>query len=308
MKRIIIDTDPGVDDAQAIMMACAYPGVKIEAIMTVAGNVGLHHTTANACTILDVLGQDIPIYAGCNSPLVLFSEDAANIHGSDGLGDVGFPPSSRQIESEHASIALVRMANQSPGEITLVTIGPLTNVAVALKLDPQLPQKIKRLLVMGGAIRSLGNTSNLSAEFNIFADPEAAVVVFEAWPEFDLVDWETTMAHGLPPQILEKFIEIESKKAKFFTAITAKIQAYLQNVLGRSTLYAADPLAMAVALEPSIVKKAEKHYVTVELNGRYTRGQTTVDWMDRSGRPANGNIILEVDIERYFELMELGLR
>ena len=97
MERLIIDTDPGVDDAQAIMMACAYPNVKIEAITTVAGNVGLDHTTPNACTILDVLEQDIPVYAGCDSPLVLFSEDAAYVHGSDGLGDVGFPPSSRQV-------------------------------------------------------------------------------------------------------------------------------------------------------------------------------------------------------------------
>jgi purine nucleosidase len=307
MERFIIDTDPGVDDAQAIMMACAYAGVKIEAITTVAGNVGLEYTTANACTILDLLGQDIPIYAGCNGPLVLFSEDAAFAHGNDGLGDVGFAPSSRQVEAEHAALALVRLANESPGEITLVTIGPLTNVAVALKLDPHLPQKFKRLLVMGGAVRSLGNTSNLSAEFNVFADAEAAHIVFEAWPEFDLVDWESTMRHGFPPELLDEWAEIESKKAQFFTAITVKFRAYLKNI-GQTTLYAADPLALAVALEPSIVKKAEKHYVTVELNGRYTRGQTTVDWLDRSGRKANANIILDVDIERFFELMEQGLR
>ncbi|MGB0387989.1 MAG: nucleoside hydrolase [Ardenticatenaceae bacterium] len=307
MERMIIDTDPGVDDAQAIMMAFAYPGVKVEAIMTVGGNVGLDRTTANACTILDLLGEDVPIYAGCDSPLVLFSEDAAFVHGDDGLGDVGFGVSERQIEPEHAAVALVRLANESPGEITLVTIGPLTNVAVALKLDPHLPQKFKRLLVMGGAIRSRGNTSNLSAEFNVFADPEAAHVVFEAWPEFDLVDWETTMAHGFPPDLLQKWSNINTTNAKFFTAITAKVRKYLKNVLGRTTLYSADPLAMAVALEPSIVQKAEKHHITVELTGRHTRGQTTVDWGDRSGRKANANIVLQVDIQRYFELMENAL-
>lgn len=307
MERFIIDTDPGVDDAQAIMMACAYPGVKIEAITTVAGNVGLQYTTANACTILDLLEQDIPVYAGCNGPLVLFSEDAAFAHGNDGLGDVGFAPSSRQVEAEHAALALVRLANESPGEITLVTIGPLTNVAVALKLDPDLPQKFKRLLVMGGAIRSLGNTSNLSAEFNIFADVEAAHIIFEAWPDFELVDWETTMQHGFPPELLDKWAQMEGKKAEFFTAIISKSRVNLKK-RGRTTLYAADPLALAVALEPNIVKKSAKHFVTVELNGRYTRGQTTVDWGDRSGRKANANIILDIDIERFFELMEQGLR
>lgn len=307
MERIIIDTDPGVDDAQAIMMAAAYPGVKIEALTVVGGNVGLARTTANACTIADLLGLHVPIYAGCGTPLVLQSEDAAHVHGSDGLGDVRFMPSSRQVEAEHASLALVRMANQSPGELTLVTIGPLTNVAVALKLDPELPRKFKRLLVMGGAIRSLGNTSILSAEFNIFADPEAAHVVFEAWPEFNLVDWETTMAHGWEADLLQKWTAMNTPKSRFFTSITAKVRDYLRKA-GRKTLYAADPLAMAVAIEPSIVMKSETHHVRVELNGRHTRGQTIVDWKDRSGEEANANIILEVNTERFFELMEQGLR
>jgi inosine-uridine nucleoside N-ribohydrolase len=308
MERIIIDTDPGVDDAHAIMMAVAYPGVKVEALTAVAGNVGLEHTVANACTILDMLDADIPVYAGCDRAMVYATENAAHVHGEDGLGDVGFPPSRRTVEPEHAAAALVRLANDSPSEIILVAIGPLTNVAVALKLDPDLPRKFKQLVVMGGAINAHGNTTNASAEFNAFADPEAAYVVLEAWPELTLVSWETTMAHPFPAQLVEKWMALESPKARFFQRITTKIIDFITELRGEKMLFGADGLAMAVALEPNIVTKAEKRYVTMELNGRYTRGQTTVDWLGRSGQPPNVNIILEVDHDRFIELMEMGLR
>ena len=158
MERIIIDTDPGVDDAHAIMMALAHPNVKVEALTVVGGNVGLHHTVANACKILDVMGADVPVFAGCERPLIYETKDAAQVHGSDGLGDAGLPTSSRKVEAEHAAVALVRMVNENPGELTLVAIGPLTNVAVALKLDPELPQKFKHFVVMGGTIVAKGNT------------------------------------------------------------------------------------------------------------------------------------------------------
>lgn len=308
MERIIIDTDPGVDDAHAILMAFAHPSVQVEAITTVAGNVGLELTTANACIILDVLGSDVPVYAGCEQALVLQAKDAAFVHGKDGLGDAGYPPSKRPIEEAHASAALVRLANESPGELTLVAIGPLTNVAVAVKLDPQLPSKFKRLVIMGGAVNARGNTVNVSAEFNIFTDPEAAHVVFETWPELTLVSWEATMAHGFPKELVQKWLSMETPRAQFFRRTTTQILEFIMTQLGRSMLFGADALAMAVTLEPEIVKKAEKHHVSVELNGRHTRGQTTVDWMDRQGQRSNANVILEVDQDRFCELFEMGLR
>lgn len=308
MERIIIDTDPGVDDAHAIMMAFAHPEVKVEAITAVGGNVGLNHTVANACTILDVLGVDVPVFAGCDQALILPAENAAHVHGEDGLGDVGFPPSARPVEKEHASVALARMADEAPGDLTLVAIGPLTNVAVALKIDPDLPRKFKRLVIMGGAINARGNTTNISAEFNIFADPEAAHVVLAAWPEFSLVSWETTMAHGFSAELVNKWLALDTPRARFFQQISARVLDFITNVLGRPMLFGADGLAMAVAVEPEIVLKAEKHHVTVELNGRYTRGQTTVDWQDRSDHPPNANIILEVDQQRFIQLMESALQ
>src|SRR5919108_5713991 len=130
MERLIIDTDPGVDDAHALLMALAHPRARVEAITTVSGNVGVDRTTANACIILDVAEAELPVYRGCAGPLVMASGDAAHVHGSDGLGDAGFEPSYRQPQPEHAASALVRMARAEPGALSLVAIGPLTNLAV----------------------------------------------------------------------------------------------------------------------------------------------------------------------------------
>ena len=311
MERLIIDTDPGVDDAEAILMAAAYPEAKIEAILAVNGNVALEHTVRNALTITDVIEEEIPVYAGCAGPLVMRGENAAFVHGQDGLGDTGFRPSYRQAEAEHAAVALTRMVNANPGEMTLVAIGPLTNIAVALKLDPLLPEKLKRFVVMGGAVTSRGNTTNVSAEFNIYADPEGAHVVCEGWAEvgrlIELVDWEATMRHGISAETVNRWLAIDSPRAQFFRAISAETRRFVRERFGRTTMFAADPLAMAVALEPGCVIRSESHFMTIEMCGRYTRGQTTVDWHDRLGQSANAEIILEVDHDRFVTLMEQGL-
>ena len=156
MKRFIIDTDPGVDDAHAILLALAHPDVQVEAITTVNGNVNLNHTTANALKILDVADKNIPVYRGCDRPLVNRPANADFVHGADGLGDCDIPTSRKQVQSEHAVHALTRLANENPSEFTLVAIGPLTNVAVALSIDPDLPKKYKQLVIMGGATFIIG--------------------------------------------------------------------------------------------------------------------------------------------------------
>jgi purine nucleosidase len=307
MIRLVIDTDPGVDDALAIMAAFAHPKALVEAITTVAGNVSLERTTANACTMLDVLEQNVPVYAGCNCPLVGDAVDAGYFHGEDGLGDSGYPPSARQVADEHAVNALIRLANEWPGELTLVAIGPLTNVALATRLDPALPQKYARLVVMGGSIRGVGNVTT-AAEFNVYADPEAAAIVFDAWPGLTLVSWETTMAHGFSAEQVEVLLSGDSPRAKFFRRITLRSIGVLEQILGHKGLLSPDLLAMAVALEPDIVRKVETHYVQVELAGKHTRGHTTVDWLDRTGQEPNVNLVLEMDTERLWELLQAAVR
>lgn len=311
MERILIDTDPGVDDAQAILMAAAHPGAKIEAILAVAGNVGLEHTLRNALLLTEVVGQDIPVYAGCERPLVMFQEDAASAHGNDGLGEVGLVPQRRTAEAEHAVTALLRLVNEAPGELTLAAIGPLTNIAVALSLDPNLPHKLKRFVIMGGAVTGHGNTSSVTAEFNIFFDPEAAYIVFTAWEQagllIDVIDWEATMRHGFPKEVVARWLEMDTPKARFFQQITERGRYRSFHILNRPSMYAADPLALAVLLEPDIVTEAVQRHIAVEINGAATRGQTVVDWQNRLGKPANANIILGVDDVRFQALMEQGL-
>jgi len=308
--RLIIDTDPGVDDAHAILLGSAHPDAKIEAIMTVAGNVSLERTTANAATILDVIDrEDIPIYAGCSTAILPLTHDAAHVHGEDGLGGSGYPPSVRRPGDEHAVNALIRMANESPGELTLVAIGPLTNVALATRLDPTLPSKIKRLVVMGGAIYGTGNMKEApSAEFNAWMDPEAARIVFETWPGLELVSWETTMAHGLSMDQVNTLMQSQTPRGKFFQKITGYTLDYVSTNLKRNELFAPDPLAVAIAIDPTLITRAEHHHVEVELAGSTTRGQTTVDWYDLTGYPHNVNVILEIDKARFWELMQASVR
>jgi purine nucleosidase len=309
VTRLVVDTDPGVDDAHAIMLAFAHPGTTIEAVTVVAGNVGLDRTVANACTILDVLGCPPgrpPVFAGCGRPLV-GTHASATSHGSDGLGDSHHPPSSRAIEAEHAAVALVRLASAASGALTLVALGPLTNVALALELDPELPGKYQRLVVMGGAVHAAGNMRSPSTEFNVVSDPEAAAIVLERWPGLVLVPWETAMQHFVTLERVTELMSAPGPRGRFFRRITERQPELVREQFGRSGIFAADPLAMAVAVEPGIVRKSERRHVTVELGGRYTRGQTTVDWFGFGGAPPNAEIVLELDADRFWALSKASV-
>ena len=312
MERFIIDTDPGVDDAQAILLAAAHPNVRIEALMAVGGNVGLEHTLRNALTIAETVGQDIPVYAGSGSPFVYASDDAAAVHGADGLGDSGLTPRHKEASPGHAASRLVEMVNAAPGEYTLIALGPLTNIAVALHLDPTLPTKIKRFVTMAGAVNAHGNTPTFTAEFNVYYDPEAAHLVYQSWGSagktFEIIDWEATIKHGIEGDVLRRWQAIETPKAEFFRRISAKTVEFIRQYVGREMLFMPDPLAMAVAVDPDCVTRKETHHMVVETTGMFTRGMTAVDWEDRSGKPMNAEIILDIDMDRFHALFEQGLR
>ena len=176
---LLIDTDPGVDDALAILMALRHAQHRVVALTIAAGNVGLEHTVRNARSLVDIAGSATPIFPGCPAPLLHAAEDAAFVHGQDGFGDVALPEPSTRVESEHAALAMLRLSHEHAGALTMVMLGPLTNLALALKLDPTLPGRVPRLLIMGGAVNLRGNTS-VAAEFNVAFDPEAARIVFRS--------------------------------------------------------------------------------------------------------------------------------
>jgi purine nucleosidase len=302
--QLLIDTDPGIDDALAILMAHAHADV---AALTIAGgNVGLAHTTRNALKLIETIGADTPVFPGCATPLVFDAPDAGFVHGADGFGDTGYFVSARLPEEEHASAAIVRLARERPGELTLVALAPLTNLALALRLDPSLPRRIARLVVMGGAVNGRGNTERVSAEFNIGFDPEAAHVVFSAWPEFDLVDWEACLRHTLDFAWFDATLASGDARARFYAAISRKARAF-NRARGRPGVVAADALAMAVALDPGIVTRAETRHVAIEMAGVSTRGATVVDWEKRLGKSANARIVLAVDQTKFEALATSAL-
>jgi purine nucleosidase len=301
---LVIDTDPGIDDALAILMAHAH--ADIAALSIAGGNVGLAHTTRNALKLVDVLGADVPVFPGSASALVFEAPDAGFVHGSDGFGDTGYFAPRRLPEEEHAASAIVRLARERPGELVLVALAPLTNLAIALRLDPTLPDRVARLVVMGGAVTGRGNTERVPAEFNIGFDPEAAHVVFSSFREFDLVDWEACVRHPIGFARFEALLATGDARAAFYAAISRKARAF-NRVRGRRGFISADGLAMAVALDASIVTRAETRHVAVEFGGALTRGATVVDWEGRLGRPANARIVIDVDAARFEALVASAL-
>lgn len=305
MIRMIIDTDAGVDDAQAIMMALAHPGVRVEAITTVTGNVHVDKVIPNVLTTLDVMRRQIPVYRGADRPLISGWSAEEHFHGSDGLGNLkNRPPVNSQPEAAHAVLALIEMANAFPGELTLVALGPLTNIALAARLDPSFPDKIKDLIWMGGTIRAQGNTMNVTAEWNIFCDPEAAQMTLSDFQHSTMLSWETTMDHPLSWGQFDALCQMNTPAGRFFRDISLETVTYLKSLPGIPGYLLPDPLAMAVAIEPDIVLEAGMFAVAVELNGAHTRGQTVIDYRGMRGQPANVRVVTALDMDWVYRLFQ----
>ncbi|GHA84780.1 nucleoside hydrolase [Cognatilysobacter bugurensis] len=302
---LLIDTDPGVDDALALLMAFNDPRHRVVGLTIAAGNVGLRHTVANALKLCEIVDADVPVFAGCESPLLHPARDAAYVHGQDGFGDTGYAPSTREADAEHAALALLRLSHEHAGRLLLVALGPLTNVALALKLDPTLPQRVARFVVMGGAVSAHGNITP-AAEFNIAFDPEAAQIVFSAFPSFELVDWEAVLRHGLAHADVDAWLRADSPRARFYDSISKQTRAWSADRRGERW-HSADALAMAHALAPAGALKLVERPVAVELDGRHTRGATIVDWNRQTGEPDNATIVMHYEQRRFERLIEAAL-
>lgn len=305
--RLIIDTDAGVDDSQAIMMALAHSDATIEAITTVTGNVHVDHVTRNVFTILDVMGAgDIPVFRGAQQPLVPGNWRAeTQVHGEDGLGNLRKRPATqRQLESTPGALALIQLVNEAPGEYTLIALGPLTNIALACRLDPDFPSKVGQFIFMGGTTAAMGNTPNLTTEFNIYIDPEAAAVTLDAFPESTMLSWETTLRHPFTWEQYDALVYRATPQAEFFRATTLATVEYLRRIPNVPGYLLPDPLAMAITLEPDIITARDFQRVSVELSGAQTRGQTVLDHFGLSGKQPNVHVINGLDGERVFQLYE----
>lgn len=302
---LLIDTDPGVDDALALLMAFNSTGHDVVGLTVAAGNVGLQHTVANALKLCEVAGRsDVPVFAGCPHPLLHAAPDAGDVHGQDGFGDVGYEPADRQAETEHAAQAILRLSHEHAGDLLLVALGPLTNLALALRLDAGLPSRIARLVVMGGGVTGQGNITPV-AEFNVFFDPEAAHIVLDAFAEYDLCDWDATLAHGLHHMAVERWLQANSPRARFYREISRKTRTWSADRRG-DHWHSADGLAMALALAPDGVLEAVRRPLHVVLGDGPERGRTRVDW-GASVEAGAARILQRYDQGRFEAQIEAAL-
>ncbi len=303
---LLIDTDPGVDDALALLLAFNAPGHKVVGLTVAAGNVGLGHTVANALKLCEVAGRaDVPVFAGCAAPLLHSAPDAAYVHGEDGFGDVGYEAAHRAAEAEHAALAILRLSQLHAGQLLLVALGPLTNLALALRLDPTLPARVARLVVMGGAVTGQGNITP-AAEFNVYFDPEAAHIVLGAFARYDLCDWEAVLAHGLPHDAVEGWLRAESPRAAFYERISRRTRHWSADRRG-DHWHSADGLAMAYALTPGGVVETARRPLGVVLGQGPDRGETRVDWGRTSGMPDSARILQRYDQARFEAMLAAAL-
>ncbi|RPD84450.1 nucleoside hydrolase [Luteimonas sp. 100069] len=292
---LLIDTDPGVDDALALLLAFDDDRHDVVGLTIAAGNVGLRHTVGNALKLCEVAGRgDVPVFAGSASPLLHAAPDAAYVHGEDGFGDVGYAPALRAAEPEHAALAILRLSHEHAGRLVLAALGPLTNIALALKLDPTLPSRVSRFVAMSGAVTGQGNITP-SAEFNAYFDPEAAAIVFDAFPRFDLCDWEATVAHGLPHDAVVEWMSGGGPIGGFYEEISRKTREWSADRRG-DDWHSADALTMAWLLEPEGALEMQERPLEVVLEHGPRRGMTMVDWQRREG---SARILMGYDIARF---------
>lgn len=303
---LLIDTDPGVDDALAILMAFNDPAHEVVGLTVAAGNVGLRHTVANTLKLCEVAGRtDVPVFAGCAAPLLHAAPDAAYVHGQDGFGDVGYEAARRGPDVEPAALAILRLSRLHAGKLLLVALGPLTNLALALRLDPTLPERVARLVVMGGAVTGQGNITQ-AAEFNVYFDPEAAHIVLGAFARYDLCDWEATVAHGLHHRSVETWLAADSPRATFYERISRRTRLWSADRRGEHW-HSADGLAMAYALAPDGALETASRPLEVVLGDGPERGATRVDWPRAGGHADAARILQRYDQGRFEAMIATAL-
>ncbi|MFM8876618.1 MAG: nucleoside hydrolase [Anaerolineae bacterium] len=301
--RIILDTDPGADDALAILLMLASPEIQLEAITTVHGNVTIDKTTRNALALLEFLNAThIPVARGCTVPLVKPSHKQSGemVHGTSGMGRTNLPePKLKPIET-HAVDYLIERFLAEPNELTLFAVGPLTNVALAIRKEPRFAQAVKELVIMGGAIRSGGNMSPL-AEFNIYEDPHAAHIVFNSGIPITLVPLDVTYKCLLTSADVERLNKIDSPISKFIRDVTADYMAFYLKYEGFAGCALHDPLTVAAVISPELLS-IESHYVDVDVSGGVSTGKTYADFMKVTKKPANMKVALDVKGREFVEL------
>jgi len=303
MRRILIDTDPGIDDSMMIQLALKSPEVQIEALTTVFGNSFVNLTTRNALINLEEAERtDIPVACGASKPLIrpYALGNAGQVHGRDGLGNCRYLPDPKhQALATPAAMLIVERVMLSPGDLTLLATGPLTNLALALSLEPLIAQQVRDVVIMGGIIER--DLNSPIAETNIRNDPEAARIVFHAgWP-LTMVPLDVTLKTEMGLPHLERIKEANTRVAKFLGKITPVYFEWCRKRYNREAMKIHDSAALAYILDSSLFQTRELT-VDIEVHGELTSGQTVVDLQGNSGKRPNVTVCQDVDSERLLEM------
>jgi purine nucleosidase len=303
--RMILDTDPGIDDAMAILFALKRPGIRLEALTTVFGNTDVDTATINALRILELAGRsDVPVARGAGRSLIRpFVKAADHVHGKNGLGDIDLPEPRAQPVDETASDLIIRMVRANPGEITLCPVGPITNVAVALTRAPEIARLLKEIVVMGSTLFHPGiqGIPTPLADANFWNDPEAAQIVLRSGAKITLVGMDVTMRALLTAQMSEVIAREGGRVGGTLMQISEfYVNSYATMYPGIAGCGMHDPLAVAIAEDRSLVK-TERMCVDIELAGTLTRGMAVADRRRTAAARQNADVCLEVDVERFNE-------
>src|SRR5664279_4441880 len=288
-RPFLIDTDTASDDAVALIMALRAPDVRVVAITTVAGNVPVLQSTRNALYTVELCGRNTPVYSGADKPLLRTYQNATWFHGRDGLGDHNYPESLEAAANSHAVEAIIDAVEANPG-IVIVTLAPLTNVALALAQKPEIAAKVGRCVVMGGAPCCEGNVTP-AAEYNIWVDPEAARMVLNSGLPVELVGWHLSRGEAVVREDdIARILGFHTSLAKFAIECNSHARQAYKVQTGEDGISLPDPVAMSIALDPTIGTDWSEHFIDVETQSELTRGMTVVDRLNVAGDDRNRSV------------------
>jgi purine nucleosidase len=300
-KRIIIDTDPGIDDALTILLALASPEIQLEGLTITQGNVTVEKGTRNALSVLEFLGAShIPVAKGCSLPMVVPLLASDHVHGGSGLGEANLPEPKAKPVPQHAIDYLIERFLAEPGEISLFAIGPLTNIALAIRKEPRFAEAVKEMVIMGGAIREGGNITP-QAEFNIYADPHAAHVVFHSGIPITMIPLDVTHKCMLYLEQIKQLNQRKSPISRFVADSTVPYIKFTKNQTGVNGCALHDPLTLGTVIASDLLT-FEEHFVDVDISSGPSIGSTFADFYAKSGKPVNMKVALDVRGEEFVEL------
>lgn len=305
MHRIVLDTDTAGDDTIAILMALKSKDARLEGVAINCGNVEFDQQVENALYTIEVAGMSgrVPVFPGARHPLLTEWRMAKEVHGDDGMGDSNFPKAKQRPESRHAVDFIVDTINSNPGEIDLVEIAPMTNIAMAIRKDPGIVKKVRRFYFMGGANQYLGNITP-AAEFNAWVDPDAARIVLESGMPTTMVGWEICMRHGfLGKDELAVIERMKTKESAFFLAVNRQVRKFMKAVQNLDGTVCTDSLTMAAVLNPAVVPDVREKFVEVDNTTGPSRGATIVDELGTLRRKANAGVVYGASHEVFRDML-----